>query len=510
MPDRQPHSICQRGYGDRVMRLEDMKKVLEIGVKLSSERDLERLLEEILSCVMELARCDAGTLYLLDGDVLRFRISRNNTLKNYSNGEGMPPVPLERANVCALALLEDRTICVEDVYHSPDYDFSGPRRYDARNGYRTRSMLVVPMRSRGGEKLGVLQLINAMDGDGQVCPFAPDMELVLESVASQAALAIQNVRYIREIKGLFNSFVRVMSTAIDERSSYNANHSRRMARCGERFMDWLNARSKEPHFSLRRREELLMGIWLHDIGKVTTPLEVMDKAGRLSPLQAARLKSRLTEIWLTRRIDCLEGRADSGGLEAFHQSIREAEEQIDNINGAEFVTDDQLAWLDGLRRRTYTDQDGREQSWLTDEEYEMLSIRKGTLSRQELEKMRRHMVMTDKMLSQIRFSQELAHVPEWAAAHHEKLNGKGYPRGMKGDEIPFEVRIITILDIFDALVASDRPYKKAKTVEQAIRILRFGVKDGELDPELTEQFIESRCWEGLYGQAEEKEFEVNV
>lgn len=230
------------------MRLEDMKKVLEIGVKLSSERDLERLLEEILSCVMELARCDAGTLYLLDGDVLRFRISRNNTLKNYSNGEGMPPVPLERANVCALALLEDRTICVEDVYHSPDYDFSGPRRYDARNGYRTRSMLVVPMRSRGGEKLGVLQLINAMDGDGQVCPFAPDMELVLESVASQAALAIQNVRYIREIKGLFNSFVRVMSTAIDERSSYNADHSRRMARCGERFMDWLNARSKEPHF----------------------------------------------------------------------------------------------------------------------------------------------------------------------------------------------------------------------------------------------------------------------
>ena len=396
-----------------------------------SVREQERLLEEILSCVIELARCDAGTLYLLDGDVLRFRISRNNTLKNYSNGEGMPPVLLDRANVCALALLEDRTICVEDVYHSPDYDFSGPRRYDARNGYRTRSMLVVPMRSRGGEKLGVLQLINAMDGDGQVRPFAPDMEL-------------------------------------------------------------------------------LMGIWLHDIGKVTTPLEVMDKARRLSPLQEAQLKSRLTEIWLTRRIDCLEGRSDSGGLEAFHQDIREVEEQIDSINGAEFVTDDQLAWLDGVKQRTYTDQDGRERSWLTDEEYEMLSIRKGTLSRQELEKMHRHVVMTDKMLSRIRFSQELTHVPEWAAAHHEKLNGKGYPRGMKGDEIPFEVRIITILDIFAALVASDRPYKKAKTVEQAIRILRFGVKDGELDPELTEQFIESRCWEGVYGRAAEKEFEVNV
>lgn len=132
--------------------------------------------------------------------------------------------------------------------------------------------------------------------------------------------------------------------------------------------------------------ELLMGIWLHDIGKVTTPLEVMDKARRLSPLQEMQLKSRLTEIWLARRIDCLEGRSDSGGLEAFHQDIREVEEQIDSINGAEFVTDDQLAWLDGVKQRTYTDQDGRERSWLTDEEYEMLSIRKGTLSRQELEK----------------------------------------------------------------------------------------------------------------------------
>ena len=190
-------------------------------------------------------------------------------------------------------------------------------------------------------------------------------------------------------------------------------------------------------------------------------------------------------------------------MEPFRRSIQKVEEQIDSINGAEFVTDGQIEWLDGLKQRTYIDQSGQERRWLTDEEYGMLSIRKGTLSRPELEKMQKHVVMTDKMLSQIKFSPELAHVPEWAAAHHEKLNGKGYPRGLKGDEIPNEVRIITILDIFDALVASDRPYKKAKTVEQAIRILRFGVKDGELDPGLTEQFIESRCWEGLYDRMEE-------
>ena len=418
----------------------------------------------------------------------------------------MPPVPLARENACAFALLEGRTVRIDDVYGSGEYDFSGPLRYDAITGYHTQSMLVVPMRNREGANIGVLQLINATDGVGTVCPFAPDMVLVLESVASQAALAIQNVRYIRTIKGLFDSFVRVMSTAIDERSRYNANHSRRMAQCGEQFVDWLNTRAETrgetPPFSPQRKEELLMSIWLHDIGKVTTPLEVMDKARRLSPLQETQLKSRLGEIWLTKQIDCLEGRTDDGELEPFRQSIQETEDQIDHINEAEFVTDGQLAWLDELRQRVYIDQDGRERRWLTDEEYEMLSIRKGTLSRQELEKMRKHVVMTEKMLSQIKFSPELAHVPEWAAAHHEKLNGKGYPKGLEEDEIPFEVRIITILDIFDALVASDRPYKKAKTVEQAIRILGFGVKDGELDPKLTERFIESRCWEGLYDKAE--------
>ena len=487
------------------MTQEQMKKVLEIGVKLSSERDLDRLLEEILSCVMELAGCDAGTLYLLDGGVLRFRFSRNLSLKNYSNGGGMAPVPLSRENVCALAFLEDRTICVDDVYHCSEYDFPGPRRYDALTGYRTQSMLVVPMHGRDGEKPGVLQLINALDPEGRVCPFPPDMALVLESVASQAALAIQNVRYTQEIHELFHSFVRVMSTAIDERSPYNANHSRRMAQCGGKFVDWLNARAEErgeePPFPPARREELLMSIWLHDIGKVTTPLEVMDKANRLSPLQYARLDNHLLDAWYCAKIDCLEGRITEQELESITLSTCWASELTEEMNEAEFLSDEQLECLAGFKNRTYTDR-GYTRPWITDEEYAMLTIRKGTLAPEELEKMRRHVVMTDKMLSQIHFSRSLSHVRSWAASHHEKLNGTGYPRGLKGDEIPYEVRIITILDIFDALVADDRPYKKAKTVEQALKILGFGVKDGELDPELADLFTQSRCWEGLYHEEE--------
>ena len=178
-----------------------------------------------------------------------------------------------------------------------------------------------------------------------------------------------------------------------------------------------------------------------------------------------------------------------------------AGELTEEMNEAEFLSDDQLECLAGFKNRTYTDR-GYTRPWITDEEYAMLTIRKGTLAPEELEKMRRHVVMTDKMLSQIHFSRSLSHVRSWAASHHEKLNGTGYPRGLKGDEIPYEVRIITILDIFDALVADDRPYKKAKTVEQALKILGFGVKDGELDPELADLFTQSRCWEGLYHEEE--------
>lgn len=485
------------------MTQEQMKKVLEIGVKLSSERDLDKLLEDILTCVMELARCDAGTLYLLDKDVLRFQVSRNHTLKDYSNGEGMPPVPLEREHVCALSYLEDRTISIEDVYNSREFSFSGPRKYDAKNGYRTQSMLVVPMRGRGGERLGVLQLINAMDGAGRVCPFSQDMALVLESVASQAAITIQNVRYTETIKELFNSFVRVMSTAIDERTRYNAEHSRRMAQCGQRFVDWLNARAlqrgEEPPFSPQHKDELIMSIWLHDIGKVTTPLAVMDKEKRLSPSQKDRLDARFYQIGLLDRIRELKGALSPDERKAEALRLSETLRRIEEINSAEFVTDSQLSWLDSVRRNTYTDEEGQTHPWLTEEDCRMLSIRRGTLSPEEMEEMHRHAVITDKLLAQIKFSPELSHVRAWAAAHHENLIGKGYPLGLKGDEIPYEVRIITILDIFDALVAADRPYKKARTVEQALKILSFDVQDGKLDPQLTALFTESRCWEGLYG-----------
>ena len=487
-----------------MMTQEAMKKVLEVGVMLTSERDLHRLLDVVLSSVMELANCDAGTLYLLDGDALRFKVMHTNSLGTHAGGDGrdpdLPPVPLRRENVCAFAFLEGRTVRVDDVHASGEYDFSGPIRYDAITGYHTRSMLVVPMRSREGEKLGVLQLINALDGAGNVRPFQEDMVLALESVASQAAVTIQNVRYMREIRQLFQSFVRVMSAAIDERSPYNANHSRRMARYGGAFTDFLNRRAAqagaEPPFPLRRREELIMSIWLHDIGKVTTPLEVMNKPERLSPIQKADIRHRLEIIRLRSDIECLQGALAPEERDRLKEETRRTGDAIREISAAGYLSDERLAWLEEVRERTYRDDEGRELPWLTEEEFGMLSIRKGTLSGAERAVMEAHVSVTDKLLSQIRFSGDFPHVRAWAAAHHELLDGSGYPNHLTGKDIPMEVRIITILDIFDALVADDRPYKPGMPVERALSILdAMANREGKLDPELTALFSESRCWE---------------
>lgn len=488
------------------MKRNDMEKILNIGVRLSSERNLDELLVYILKSVMELAGCDAGTLYLREGDALNFEVMRNDTLGTYSGGSGekaqLPPVPLDRGNVCAMALLEGRTICIEDVKNNRDYDFSGPIRYDAMTGYNTRSMLVVPMRNRQGERIGVIQLINALDEGGNVCAFDRDMILVLESVASQAAVTIQNVWYMEEIEALIQSFVRVMSSAIDERTPYNASHARHMAEYGGRFVEYLKTCEGQKVFSQEEKEEFLMSILLHDIGKLVTPLEVMNKERRLFPEQHGAIAHRMEVIRLLAEIDRLAGRITEAEKQERTDGTLEAWKLVEEIDSAGFVRDEQLERLKRLYGRTYRDEQGTVCSWLEPEEYAMLSIRRGTLSEEERGIMEEHVSVTDRLLSQICFPEKLSHVREWAAAHHELLNGTGYPEHRKGDEIPYEVRMITILDIFDSLVADDRPYKRAMPVERALAILReMAGQEGKLDPELTELFVKSRCWEEAPGRA---------
>lgn len=485
------------------MRPEDMQKVLEIGVLLSSERDHNRLLEQILECVMDLAHCDAGTLYLLDKDHLRFKIMRNHTMHTYEGGNGkdptLPPVPLSRENVCAFSLLENRTIRIDDVYNCPDYDFSGPINYDRITRYHTQSMLVVPMHNRSGERVGVLQLINALGEDGKtIQAFPRDMALVLESVASQAAITIQNVWYLRQIKALFQSFVQVMSTAVDQRTPYNGSHTRHMAVIGARFLEYLNEKGKTA-FTPEEKEELLMSVWLHDIGKLVTPLEVMNKMARLTPAQHSDFRHRMETVRLHSQIRLLTGSVSQEEYTALIEETRKAEALVEAVDSAGYLPDEKLAALEKLAAATWTDQDGNSHPWVTPAEAALLSIRKGTLSDKERQIMEEHVQVTDKLLSQIQFSDDLSHVRQWAASHHELLDGSGYPCHLTGEQIPLQVRIITILDIFDALVADDRPYKPGMPVAKALSILdSMANREGKLDPELTRYFIESNCWEGAY------------
>ncbi len=481
-----------------------LKKVLEVGISLSAEKDFNRLLEKILINVMIITKCDAGTLYLLDEDGLHFQIMRNDTMKTYQGGDGkkvnLPPVPLTRASVCALSILEDKTICIDDVRHCEEYDLTGPIKYDKITGYYTCSMLVVPMKNRSEEQIGVLQLINAKDDEDNIIGFDPLMIPVVEALASEAAIAIQNARYVDDIRGLFRSFVEVMSSAVDERTPYNLTHTKHMAEYGERFVDYINLKCREngqpEPFNEAHKEEIIMSVWLHDIGKLVTPLEVMNKEKRLREDQYIEISHRFERVELWTEIRSLRGIISSEEKWRILEEIANLRKLVDDVNGTGFIRDEWMEQLEKARTLTYKDLEGVSHPWFSDEEYAALTIRKGTLSAKERAIMESHVTVTDKLLSKIKFSSDLSRVRSWAASHHEFLNGTGYPEHLSGDQIPYEVRMITILDIFDALIADDRPYKPGMPIEKALGILTImAEKEGKLDPRLTKLFIEGRCWE---------------
>lgn len=483
---------------------EILKKVLEVGISLSAEKDFNRLLEKILSNVMEITMCDAGNLSLLQDDFLHVKIMRNDTMNTYRGGDGknsgFPPVPLTKESVCAQSLLENKTIVIDHVHHCTEYDLTRSMEYDAITGYDTESMLVVPMKSQKGDQIGVLQLMNAKNEDGVITGFDKEMIPVVESLASEAAIAIQNARYVEEIRGLFQSFVQVMSSAVDERTPYNLTHTKHMAEYGARFIDYVNQccrESGQPEpFDAAHKEEILMSIWLHDIGKIVTPLGIMNKDARLRPDQASAIRHRMEKVELWTEIRALKGEIGTDEKAKKLAEVEKIRELVASVDHAGLVRKEILEELEAAKGLTYTDMKGNEHLWFSNEEYAALTIQKGTLSVVEREIMEEHVVITDKLLSKIHFSTDLAHVREWAVGHHELLDGSGYPKHLSGDQIPYEVRMITILDIFDALVADDRPYKPGIPIEKALDILMdMAEKEGKLDSRLTKLFIEGRCWE---------------
>lgn len=474
------------------------KTILDLSIALSAERDREALLFRILDAAMDLTQCDGGTLYLLEKDSLHFcrMITRSFGIRQGGAEEPitLPPVPLKPTHICARAVLDEALINVADVRSDGRFDFSGAACYDAMTGYTTRSMLVVPLTNDHGKIIGVLQLINALTDQGEITVFPAEVEALVSALASQAAISLTNMQYAERVHDLLDSLVRALSTAIDERTPYNANHSRNMARYAEAFLDWLETSEKDWRFDTEQRRELLLSVWLHDVGKLTIPLEVMDKESRLGP--AIRdVRQRFSTMGLLSRIALLKGCINAEEAEKLEAERAEALALIEKVNIAGFLPDDTLTAIHALAKRTYTDLTGAELPWITEEEYHCLSVRKGTLTAEEREIMESHVALTARILDQVSFPEEYARVPQWASAHHEFLNGKGYPAHVTAEALPREVRLITILDVFDALTATDRPYKKAMPVEKALSILHSMVEEGALDGEILALFEESRAWE---------------
>ena len=476
---------------------EQYERFLGLCFALAAERDREALLSRILDTAIEIASCDAGTLYLLEDDGLHFcrMVTRSQQIRQGGHADPitLPPVPLDPTDVASWVAIHNETICVEDMRHETRFDFSGSMRYDELTGYRTRSMMVTPMCNDQGELIGVMQLINALDADGEIIPFDPDIQLLVNAMSAQAAISITNMQYAEQIVQLLDSLVGALSAAIDERTPYNANHTRNMVRYAEAFLDYLDRTNNALRFSAAKRSAFLLAIWLHDVGKLVVPLEVMDKSTRLGA-HWQELQERLRVIGLLDRLAFLEGSLSEGELTERNRLRADALALAERLNGTAFVTDQDLEDLEALAALRYRDENGRTLPWLTEEEKNCLAVRKGTLTSAERTVMESHVTVTAHILQHVVFPKNYAQVPHWAAAHHELLNGKGYPAHLTAPDLPMEVRLLTILDVFEALTARDRPYKEPMPPERALTILREMADAGAIDRALLSLFADSHAW----------------
>ena len=498
-----------------------IKKMSDIGRALSGVHDLNALLEMIVDQARSFTNADAGTLYIVEDETLRFQIVQNDSLKICMGGKTgetipFPPVELKESNVSAFVALKGKSVNIPDVYDTDLFDFTGPKKFDQSTGYRSKSMLVVPMKNHDNDVIGVLQLLNATNPvNNEVIAFSQDYENLSESLASQAAVSITNAKLISNMTELFEAFVKVMATAIDEKSPVTGGHIRRVADLTLTMAEVIHNHDegafKDRKFSPDQMYELRIAAYMHDIGKVTSPVEIVEKAKKLQTIFdrihyiRLRMDYIIQKVKLEgqqKKIELLERKADLAEIKKVElkseKQIQEMEDIRSFINKCnepgEFLEDETLDKLKEISLRTYLDNEGQQQPFITEDELLNLSIRRGSITDAERKKMQDHAAVTLKMLKQIPFTKKLKNIPSFAGAHHEFINGKGYPLGLKGDEIPFEGKLMAVTDIAEALTASDRPYKKAMPLETVYRILRSMAGNGELDNDMVELFINEEIY----------------
>ncbi|WP_028455558.1 HD family phosphohydrolase [Chitinilyticum litopenaei] len=492
---------------------ERLEKLNAIGIALSGETDINSLTEAILVAAKSLVDADAGTLYRVRDGELHFEIVMTDRLGVALGGTTgkpppMKPVPLyhadgspNRNNVVACCVLEDRTINIDDAYTAEGYDFSGTRAFDAANGYRSKSFLTVPLKNHEREIIGVLQLINALDVEDEPVPFDAEDQHLVESLASQAAIALTNRALIESLQVLFESFIQLINLAIDDKSPYTGGHCQRVPELTMLLAEAVNRAGYGPlaGFTMTEKDryELRIAGLLHDCGKVTTPVHVVDKATKLQTIydRIGLIETRFEVLKRDAEIALLKGElshaAHAGLLAQYADDL--AFLKRCNIGG-EFMSDEHIARLHHIAAYRWCTPQGVDEPFLSGDELLNLGIRKGTLTDAERQIINHHIEVTIEMLESLPWPKHLQNVPEYAGGHHERMDGKGYPRGLTREQMSVQARVMGIADVFEALTARDRPYKDGMKLSLALTILARMVADGHIDPDLFEIFVRERVW----------------
>jgi HD-GYP domain-containing protein (c-di-GMP phosphodiesterase class II) len=517
------------GDGDLLKRLEQLNR---IGVALSQEKDINRLLETILLAAKDITNADGGTLYrMTEEKSLRFEIMRNDTLNiamGGTSGVEIPFYPIYLRDkedkpilsmVASYAVHHDRSVNIADAYTEEGFDFSGTKSFDKKTGYRSQSFLTVPMKNHEGEIIGVLQLINAKDrATGTVRAFSGTDQQLAESLASQAAIALTTRLLINHLEDLFESFIGLINAAIDDKSPYTGGHCQRVPVLTMLLAEAVNNCHVGPlkDFTMtdRDRYELKIAGLLHDCGKVTTPVHVVDKATKLQTIYDRislvdtrfEVVRRDAEIELLRKQLAAVQHAETAEfkreLAARSKEIEDDREFLRRSNtGGESMKEEDVARVKAISEKyRWRDAEGTPSAFLSEEELANLTIRYGTLTPGERQVINHHIEVTIQMLEALPWPGHLQNVAEYAGGHHERMDGKGYPRGLKREQMSVQARCMGIADIFEALTAKDRPYKKGKTLTEALTILGRFKLNGHVDPDLFDIFMWNKVYDSYARQ----------
>jgi len=474
----------------------------EIGIALSEVRDTSVLLKKILTDAKELTRSDGATVYTVTGDrKLHFELFFSDTLD--SSKIHLKDLSLDMDNsIACYAVNHKKIINIPDIEQESEFDFSGAKQFDEQTGYRTQAVLTIPLFNHEEEVVAVLQLINPIEAYGE-----QDIEFV-QALASQASIALSHHFLIQELKALFRSLIRMIAEAIDEKSPSTGHHGRRVPiltrAIAESVSDDKEGVFKEVHFSDAELDELDVAAFLHDAGKITTPVHLIEKSRKLETIfdriklieeQFEHHKCVLENQILKRKLAWFEEHAPQEFEKAGHAFSQLDEEMKQKAS----QLDEQLALLQKSNEGSLQITDAiknkiQSRDLLSAEEIDALCIERGNLTAQERQVIEHHIVMTHKMLSQLKFPKDLKRVPEIASSHHEHLDGTGYPRGLTKEQLSLQARILAIADVFEALSAPDRSYKKPLPLSQVFQIMQQKVERGHLDGDLFEVFLKKKAY----------------